>query len=570
MDTKEFFTKYCDAADPHLNWNKGNRHFALVALATNANKAGFDENIVTDECVNRYAESDFDEKEIRETVSDIYRRYSSDHGINQKVFTPKTDKKTKGQIDTSKEREEDLFDEDELLTAKYPDVEEVRKYIPSTFYDYIIDSKRSKEVQFTTLMSVLVAMGAMMKGVKCLMKWGEVVTTFLYYFVCGAAATGKSCINKGHDFFKIHADIIQNKSKEEVRKKKEEYRKWVKCQKNCKEEDCGCGAEPIIPKPVKILFTLSISESRLKHQLFDNGEIPILLFTSELDSFLNVKDNSLLPVLRAGYEGETISNHTHMHGDVTVDNPQISIITSGTPQQYVTFFQHIETGLPSRVLFNALPVSTYEGLTNESNLDYNTYMDIKKAFKERAKTFIQYAINLELNLNLTTNSRYIIDAYYINAEKRYAHFINPDLLSFIRRLRKMNIRLAMILTVLGLYDEDQTPRSYDIPDDIIKLMISWNDFWIEQHIRLISLFPEEAGKTASNTIKYAHVYDSLPCEFDFCSAKTIFEKKVGKSSKTAQRALKDWVKAGLLTHKLQRYYRTDCPDCPPQEKTSMC
>lgn len=74
MDQENKIQKYCDAADPHMNWSKGNRHLSLVSLACNANKAGFDENVVISECTRRYAEPDFDDKEIRETISDVYKR----------------------------------------------------------------------------------------------------------------------------------------------------------------------------------------------------------------------------------------------------------------------------------------------------------------------------------------------------------------------------------------------------------------------------------------------------------------------------------------------------------------
>lgn len=570
MNQQEKFSKYCAAAEPHLNWNKGTRNKSLVSLAYDANRAGFEKNVVIDECVTRYAEPDFDDKEIKYTISYIYKKASSEHGINQKTFTPKKDKKTKGHSDTPINKEEDLLDEDELLTAKYPDVEEVRQYIPAAFYDYIIDNNKSKEINFTTLISVLVAMGTIMKGVKCLMKWGEVVTTFIYYIVCGAAASGKSCIGKGYEFFKIHAEIIENESKEEIRKKEEEHKKWEKCQKNCKEEDCGCGVKPIVPKLVRILLSLTISASKLIHQLFDNGPIPSFLYTTELDSYLNIKENPLSPALRAGYEGETVSSHTHMHGDVTKDNTQMSVEAAGTPLQAKAFFQNKENGLVSRFIGNFLPDLPYEGLKSESNIDYNAYINAKEAFRERAKTFIKYALNLNINLILTQSSREEIDAYFEDVEKRYASYNSPALQSFIRRLRKMDIRLAMILTVLGLYDKIEVRSSYDIPDEIIKLMISWNDFWIEQHIRLLSLLPDEEDKPTSNELKYAHVYKSLPCDFDFSSAKAIFNEKAGVSDKTAQRTLKTWVKKELLTQKLQRYYKTDCKECPPQEQTPMC
>lgn len=560
MKKKQYLVAYLLAAGNNLNWSVGNRHSTLISLASTLNKAGFDEEDAVAECTSRYAQSDFDTDEIEKTVRDVYRRYSSEHGTKQKSFTPQKDKGTKGHKGTLPDNEEELIDDDKLLPAKCPDVEEVRKYVLDFFYKYIINPKRSKEIQFTTLIAFLTATGAMFKSVRCLIKSGEVATAKLYYLVSGPAASGKSCIGRGNEIFRIHAKHIENESKEEARKKKEEHKNWEKCQKNCKEGDCGCGAEPVIPALVKIDLSLNISSSRLIQKTVDNGPLPCLLYTTEIDSNLDMKENPLSPTLRATYEGEPISSYTQIRGDVYKDKTQLALLAAGTPAQLTNFFKNKENGLASRCLNNYLPESPYQGLKDEGDLDYDTYKAHQEAFEERAKTFSQYAMNAELTFNLTKSSREMIDTYIKDAEMRYARFSSDSLDSFIRRLTKKDVNLAMILTVFGLYEKGIRTGKHDIPDEIIALVISWNDFWIDQHVRLLSSLPDIPVNKDSYETTYAYIFEKLPCKFTFGQAAEIFKIIQDVHPKTVQRVLKKWVSKGRLRSEHRCYYKADCPE----------
>lgn len=558
MDKQEQLSKYLDTADSNLNWTPGNRHQNLVSLVGCLNQNGFDKEDVTRECFSRYAQPGFDEKEIIKIIESVYENYASQHGTKQNFQPIQKDKWTKRQIDTLQENEEDVLDDEILYGTECPDVEEVRKYIPDWIYDYIIDPKRSKAVQFSTLMSVLVAAGAMMKGVKCMVK-RDFFTTFLFYFVSGAPASGKSCIGLGHKLFNIHAERIESESDEEIRKKKEEHKAWDKCEKKCKDEDCGCGPEPNVPNPVKIDLSLNISHSKLISHLQTNGDIPTLLYTSEVESNLNIKENPITSCLRAVFEGEPVSSHTHAHGDVKQNEPKMAIIAAGTPGQWITFLKSKEDGLTSRWIGNFLPDSPYEPLGDEDDLDFNTYMDKEIAFRNRVVTFSTYVTNTDISLKLSCDGKRLFDDYFKEAEKRYAVFASAALDGFVRRSRGVCIRLAMILTAINIYDKNQGGGTYDIPDDIVKLVISWNDFWIEQHRLLLSFLPEITTQDV-NEPKYAQLLKKLPCMFTLSQAFDIQKSSQEVSKRTMQRVLEKWLNKGLLRRKLQHYYKTDCEE----------
>lgn len=560
MTEKEKLDAYLDAAKKDLNLSDGNRHSTTVSLASTLNKAGFDRDDVVSECTSRYVQSGFDAEEIESTIRDVYHRYSSEHGTNRKSQQSNKDKGTKGHKDIVQDNNDDFVDEDEILQTKCPEADDVRDLIPDYFWDYIIPKNRDKNTRFVVLISFFVAVGAIFRKVRCLVRPNEIATGKLFYIVSGPAASGKSCIGRAYEIFRIHADKIESESQEEVQKGKEAYKNWKMCLKKCKEEDCGCGAEPVIPEQIRIKLSLNISSSKLIHQMGHNLDFPSLLYTTELDSNLDMKDNPLSPQLRSSYEGEPISSHTHMHGDVNVDKTAMAILAAGTPAQLVNFLKNKENGLTSRILISYLPESGYRKLVDEYNMDYDTYMAQKEAFKGRAQTFSQYAMNAELTFELTTKSQQAIDACVEEITKRYAIFGSDELTGFIWRSVKMNVNMAIVLTTFGLYEKGISTGRHAIPDEIIDKVLCWIPYFIEQHIRLLSDLPDTPINKDSNEIKYAHIFSKLPCDFTFAEACNIFSKHVDVSTKTVQRVLKKWVKAGKLSSAQKHYFRTDCSE----------
>ena len=75
-------SNYIDKFEANNPFAGGGRHSFVLKLASALNSAGFDENEVMAECLRRYVEPSFAEKEIRGIVSDVYRRYRSSHGSN--------------------------------------------------------------------------------------------------------------------------------------------------------------------------------------------------------------------------------------------------------------------------------------------------------------------------------------------------------------------------------------------------------------------------------------------------------------------------------------------------------
>ena len=566
-DMNKNLNNYLDAAN--LNFTPGNRHSSLVSLASCCNMAGFPlEDVITD-CCKRYSQPDFDNQEIEETIRDVYSRYTSEHGSNQKKFTLQKDKKSNGQKATKnlKEQDEDFFDEEEMLSTPCPDVETIKKYIPDYFYQHVVDPQSNKEVQFASIMGLLTATGAMMRDVNCFVKKGEITHPYLFMCLIGEAASGKSCINRAAHLFYMHAEAIENESRNRAKQKLSEIKEWQKCIKNCDSDDCGCGEEPEKIETVKITLSMNASQNKLIKQLSVNGDIPSLLFSSETDFIMDPKEMPLSTSLRALYENEPMGSHTLSRGDDTVQNSKGALLTAGTPAQQIRYFKNKEDGLVSRHITLFLPETDYISLKGcigiEKNCTREAFVEESETIRNRTLTFSTYVSTHEFWLLLTDKDRELLDEYFSCVDTRFAKYSSNALTSFLRRLRGINIRLALILSVNSLFMENKPSGKYDIQEEIIRLIISWNDYLVEQNIKLLNILPENQLGDGGTELKYAHVFDSLPCNFTFGEACTLFLEKAGACKRTAQRTLKRWVKKGLLTQHLQRYYKVNCQEESP-------
>lgn len=562
MDKKQRLLNYLDVFDNKTNMSEGNRHNTIVSLAGSLNKAGFDESLVIEVLPSRYERPGFTAAEIERSTRSIYKDDASLHGINRKEFTPETDKRTNGQL-TSSENNIEEPDENEVLRTPCPDVEKVGEYTPAGMLDHVIEPDDSPEVKFASMISLLTSLGAMMPNVTCPIGANEIAHPYLFLIVSGPAASGKSCIKRGTHIFNIHSDRIVGEDKAKCAELEQQYKNWERCMKKCKEEDCGCGSEPQKREPVRLSLSIHTSESKLVTHMANNTFYPTFLNDSELDRALNTKDFSLSAPLRQAYEGETIGSHTHIHGDISVKNSKLAMCVAGTLAQVIRFLKNKEDGLTSRTVILFLPEEQkYKPICPSTAETYRQHEAKQKYLEGCTITFSKLLSQKRLFFWLGDETRKCIDKYFEDALKRYAPYSSDALRSFILRSRNRTVRIAMILATCKLYKEDQLQReTYELSVEPVKLVLSWTDYLIEQHIKLLSILPETETGGDGKEIKYKLSYDQLPCAFTFAEAKDIYGKYSNVASKTVQRQLDSMTKMGLLEKvKHGTYRKVNCPD----------
>lgn len=558
FNNMENLKKYLDEADAHLNWSEGNRHATLVSLAGTLNKAGFDAEDVLHICCARYIQNGFDRREIEETVRDIYKRYPEQHGVNGQQ---QMDKTTNGHIvsyKTSQEisaesLEEACDDPDMLLKTPVPDVEAFRPYMLDNTFDYIVDNRKPREIQFVSLMSAITAMGAIIPNATCWLDRREGANPYIFFNVVGAQASGKSAIEIGRIIFSAHAQKIEAENRMEIEKQKAAKKAWEKREKKCKDEESSAGPEPKEVPQVKLLLSPNISKNKFIWQLQNNGDYPTFLYTTEIGNVLDTREYRLTDAFRQVLEGESLSSHTIINGDHGVRQSKVAMLFAGTPQQQALFYRNKEDGLTSRTLFCFIPSLPYIGLSDFVEEDGSlSPSQREEILKRRVLSFSAYFTGKNIDMKLDHQGRKMLDDYFSIAEQRYGEFASDSFRGAVKRLRKNNVRIAMILTAIQMCNENQAyTGSVVIPHDILSLVISLNDFFLEQQIRALDLLPE-IPIIGGKEMQHAAVYNALPSSFTSAEAIKIFTQMTGMSAKSATR----WLKLLREVKKLRKHGRT--------------
>ena len=119
--------------------------------------------------------------------------------------------------------------------------------------------------------------------------------------------------------------------------------------------------------------------------------------------------------------------------------------------------------------------------------------------------------------------------------------------------------MAMILQTFHVYEANiPTVSILPLDEEIVGIVLSWIPYLVEQHLRLLDSLPDTPINTDGNAMKYAHIAQKLPCDFSFNEACEIFGEYTTVSTRTVNRVLGKWVKAGRLEKTHNHYRRTDC------------
>ena len=194
-----------------------------------------------------------------------------------------------------------------------------------------------------------------------------------------------------------------------------------------------------------------------------------------------------------------------------------------------------------------LPESPYRplSLAVDTDEEMNRRWEKRNALPGQVQAYASYVSQVG-TLRLTDTDRILLDNYFSQLDARYAQYASSPLKSFYRRLRGMVVRMAMILTANVLYREKASQLlPHYIPEEVIKLLLSYCDFFIEQHIRLLDTLPDAQVKDAGSELVHASIFNSLSCNFETSDVYKKF-KDNNMSGRTARRAIKKWENAGLI------------------------
>ena len=488
-------SNYIDKFEANNPFAGGGRHSFVLKLASALNSAGFDENEVMAECLRRYVEPGFAEKEIRGIVSDVYRRYRSSHGSNpwcpptastgQKSLTSVTSLTPISENPTT-EGESPLgfdIDPDEVGLPHFDRA--VIDRFPGLLSDVLKVAADDREYDLM-LLSSLTVLSTIMPGVRGMLK-KQLYKPPFYTLIIGPSGSGKGCINVVRKLADPWQDYIFDISKAKVKEYEEQkelsdnYKAQVRAAKGKK----PVGLPPEEPVPVcqkRLHMSGYTTTARMIEQLDVNSPYASFLYETELESVNNtiMQDfGGYSYVLNQAFQHERIGCSSKTNGTSFIEFPELGFLATGTPGMLLKLIPSTESGLYSRLLiYRITGRADYQPLTSVDDT-----MCSVRYFERLGQRVLDMAVHLEKSPTFVVFSdkqRKRLDRYFEREYNNVRVFGNDDVASVVLRHRLIIFRIAMTLTGIRKGETKGTAEEIEILDDDFD--IAFQSFVAGEHV----------------------------------------------------------------------------------------
>jgi len=563
-------SNYIDKFEANNPFAGGGRHSFVLKLASALNSAGFDENEVMAECLRRYVEPDFAEKEIRGIVADVYRRYRSSHGSNpwcppmastgQKSLTSVTSLTPISENPTTKGESPLGFDidPDEVGLPHFDRV--VIDRFPGLLSDVLKVAADDREYDLM-LLSSLTVLSTVMPGVSGMLK-KQLYKPPFYTLIIGPSGSGKGCINVVRKLADPWQDYIFDISKAKVKEYEEQkelsdnYKAQVRAAKGKK----PVGLPPEEPVPVcqkRLHMSGYTTTARMIEQLDVNSPYASFLYETELESVNNtiMQDfGGYSYVLNQAFQHERIGCSSKTNGTSFIEFPELGFLATGTPGMLLKLIPSTESGLYSRLLiYRITGRADYQPLTSVDDT-----MCSVRYFERLGQRVLDMAVHLEKSPTFVVFSdkqRKRLDRYFEREYNNVRVFGNDDVASVVLRHRLIIFRIAMTLTGIRKGETKSTAEEIEILDDDFDIAFHIGTRCLS-HSLLVSTSLKHSDTNQRHKLPDAQVdlFDVMPDEFK--TSDIIDEAGVrGISRSSVFRMLKKAQEYSLVVLVSTGYYR---------------
>ena len=379
---------------------------------------------------------------------------------------------------------------------------------------------------------------------------GRTIFPNMFLFVPGPAGSGKGRL----DFcYRLVRPIHQDKrdlwllAQEEYKQELDRYRALSKKEK-------ANATSPIKPPITLLRVPANCSATSFAEAMADNGNM--LMFETEGDTVVNTfksdygnySDNfrkafahEEFGYLRRGNDSE----------EKEVQNPRLSVVLSGTPEQVKSLIPNAENGLLSRFIFYCMS-ATDEWLDGFSG--YDTDSPLEKVFDDlgtEIEKFYQHLTQInEVWFTLSIVQKLKFNDYFAGEKQRMKE-LNGDLYNAsTHRLSWACLRIAMVLTALRCMDRGTVPEKiecsdvdFDIALSIIRTVSEHNDYIFNV---LNEGITEDVKVSETYSSAARHVLlNNLPDRFSSEDMQAL-SVKLGKSIRTIQRQVRRAIQNGQV------------------------
>lgn len=387
--------------------------------------------------------------------------------------------------------------------------------------------------------------------------FGKTIYPNTYLFVPGPAGAGKGKLDFCFRLVKpIHAEKM-----ERTEVAKEEYRKEYA---RFKRQKKGDDIDPPVKPPLQMLRIPANSSATIFSQVMaDNGNL--LIFETEGDTVVNAFDSDFanysdsfrkafahesFGYLRRGDDGE--------HREI--ENPRLTTVLSGTPEQVRSLIKDAENGLLSRFMFyciNGTPqwLDGFGSGGQDAPLE-ETFDSLGQEFAAFVK-ILEQTPTVKFHLSIVQQEQF---NDFFSREKERMQELNGDLYSASsHRLAWCFLRIAMVLTALRMMDSGRIKEDIECTDAdfattraIIGTISAHNDYIFNV---LNRERPEGIAVSDSyNAAVRNAILDALPLQFGTSHMQAVATQS-GKHIRTIRRQITRAIEEGKVEHISHGEYR---------------
>ena len=250
-------------------------------------------------------------------------------------------------------------------------------------------------------------------------------------------------------------------------------------------EQKAAGENPEHPGNKLLFLPANNSKSGLIQLLHENGGRGIL-FESEGDTLadaLKQETGNFSDLLRKAFHHEAVSFFRRTDRELRdIEAPEMAVVLSSTPDQYLRLIPTVQNGLFSRFLhFRLTPTPGFRNVFDRQKREYPEYFDAL------GKNFLEVYLCLEglqhapIEFELTEQQEAEFLTLFDECKRDFGEYVSPDMEGTANRLGLICFRLAMILTAVRNFWEG----------DYTQTMIC-NDVDFRNAMRIVDVFKRHA------------------------------------------------------------------------------
>ena len=319
------------------------------------------------------------------------------------------------------------------------------------------------------------------------------------------------------------------------------------------------GSEPPQKPPRRVLFIpANTSSTKFYKTLKDNGETGIM-FETEGDTLVNAFKSdygNYSDGFRKAFHHESITYSRVKDDEYTeIRKPRLSVLLSGTPRQIQSLIPDAENGLFSRFIFYSLNVDLqwHDVFATANDTPVDDF------FRQLGKDFYsihQALLTLHpLSFFVTQPQQQQFHDMFQEIQNSYIKLFGYDFLASVRRLGLITFRIAMILTVLRIYEFGELPNPLICDDADFNSAIEITRVLIQHTSRIFMDLPQSppSNPITQTTQLRQRFLEALPSELDRATYLSVAQR-FAIPPKTAEKMVTASQKQGRVIHEAQNKY----------------